>query len=154
MFLSLTFMTRNYNLIITYLGISMLYLCRITHGMLGWVLSSKLLNQLPKKCLFSWYFKVLHFSPILVLSGVYFSFQQSHLPVIKVPAQNPTAQPGQGIVTKSFETQNNRNIDNFWNSEHLQQYELSKEKRVLAFPVLQLFCEISNSEGTSHTYFG
>ena len=42
----------------------------------------------------------MHFSPILVLSGVYFSFQQLHLPVIKVPAQNPTAQPNQGIVTK------------------------------------------------------
>ena len=102
MFLSLTLMTRNYILIITYLGISMLYLCRITHGMLGWVLSFKLLNQLPKKCLFSWYFKVLHFSPILALSGVYFSFQQLHLPVIKVPAQNPTAQPVQGLWQKAL----------------------------------------------------
>ena len=51
----------------------------------------------------------------------------------------------QSTSTEPNSTTWSRNRDKkLWNSEHLQQYELSKERRVLAFPVLQLFCEISN----------
>ena len=133
MFLFLTLMTRFYILIITsYLDISMLYLCRITSVVLL-VLFFKLLNQLHIKnasshdiswlCTFHPFWSYLAFTSafnncIYLLSKCQHRIQQHNL----------------------FKDCDKK----LWNSEHLQRYELSKERRVSAFPVLQLFCEISN----------
>ena len=117
-------------------------LCRITRGVRG-VLSFKLLNHIKnafshdisRLCTFHSFRSYLAFTSafnnrIYLLSKYQHRTQQHNL--VKESWQK-------ALKLRIIEV-----LTIFWNSEHLQQYELPKERRVSAFLDLQLFCEISN----------
>ena len=94
-----------------------------------YLLNCWITSNMPLLVIFQGYALFIHFGPIcrlLQLSMIAFTCYQS-------------------TSTEPNSTTCSRNCDKkLWNLEHLQQYELPKERRVSAFLDLQLFCEISN----------